>query len=55
MIEDFVQYINNWNMVWSYFALHDTGESDWGLTFSNNTLKESGRKMQEVLAKEWWL
>jgi len=55
MIENFVRYIRNWDIAWSYFALHDTGESDWGLAYANNTLKESGRKMLEVLAKEWWL
>jgi len=55
MIEDFVRHIHNWDIVWSYFALHDTGESDWGLVYANNTLKESGRRTQEVLVKEWWL
>jgi len=49
MIKDFVGGIRDLDIVWSYFALHDTWESDWGLVENNNTLKGSGKAMKEVL------
>jgi hypothetical protein len=49
MIADFVDYIYTWDIVWCYFALHDTSESDWGLVYADNTLKKSGEIMKNLL------
>lgn len=49
MVKDFVEGVRSLDIVWSYFALHDTNESDWGLANNNNMPKESGKAMKEML------
>ena len=53
MIQEFVDYIYDWDIYWDYFGLHDfpIENSDWGIVYYNNTLKPSGQVMKEVLAK----
>ena len=52
IITEFYHYIRTQPIIWCYFALHDTGESDWGLAYSNNTLKESGKTLKVLLTQE---
>ena len=53
MIQDFVDYIYDWDIYWVYFGLHDfpPENSDWGILYNNNTLKPGGEAMKEVLRR----
>ena len=51
ILRDFVIWVLDKPYPWSYFALHDTAEADWGLAYSNNTLKYSGQVAKHVLSK----
>ena len=51
MIEGFVDYILDWEIVWCYFGLHDHWESDWGIVDLDNSLKKGGEAMKAALHK----
>ena len=51
MIKDFLHYINNWDIYWTYFGLHDyiDENSDWGIVYNDNSLKPSGVTFKKIL------
>lgn len=51
MIEEFIDYIYDWDIYWTYFGLHDfpLENSDWGIVYYNNTLKPSGEAIKRAL------
>ena len=51
ILHDFIIWVYDKPYLWSYFALHDTAESDWGLAYENGTLKESGRSLRDLLKR----
>ena len=49
MIESFVDYIFDWEIIWCYFGLHDHWESDWGIVNLDDSLKRGGEAMKVAL------
>jgi len=49
MITQFVNYTQNWKIVWCYFGLYDLLTVDWGIANTDNSLKLSGEAMKEAL------
>jgi len=49
MIIEFVNYTQNWKIVWCYFGLYDLPTVDWGIANTDNSLKLSGEAMKEAL------
>ena len=54
MIQEFLDYISDWDIYWNYFGLHDfpNENSDWGIAYNSNTLKPSGETIKELLANQ---
>jgi hypothetical protein len=54
IIKEFFDYIDDWDIYWTYFGLHDFSAefSDWGIVYNNNTLKPSGETIKELLANK---
>ena len=54
MIQEFLEYIQDWDIYWNYFGLHDfyNENSDWGIVYDNNTLKPSGIAIKELLTNQ---
>jgi hypothetical protein len=54
MIQEFLDYIDDLDIYWTYFGLHDFPKenSDWGIVYNNNTLKPSGETIKEFLANK---
>jgi hypothetical protein len=54
MIQEFLDYIDDLDIYWTYFGLHDFPKenSDWGIAYNNNTLKPSGETIKEFLANK---
>jgi len=49
MITEFVNYTQDWKIVWCYFGLYDLLTVDWGIANTDNSLKVSGDAMKEAL------
>ena len=54
MIQEFLDYIDDLDIYWIYFGLHDFPKenSDWGIAYNNNTLKPSGETIKEFLTNK---
>jgi len=51
LVREFVNFTQNWKIIWCYFGLHDNLPSgiDFGLVDANNELKSSGEAMKVAL------
>jgi len=54
LIREFLDCIYDWDIYWTYFGLHDLPpeHSDWGIAYSNNSLKPSGEAIKELLTNQ---
>ena len=51
LIKEFYDYIEDWDIYWTYFGLHDLlrEDSDWGIVYNDDSLKPSGVTFKELL------
>ncbi|MEM2936380.1 MAG: hypothetical protein QW231_04290 [Candidatus Bathyarchaeia archaeon] len=53
LIREMVDYLYDWNIVWTYFGLLDfpPEAADWGIVYDDGILKPSGLVMRDLLRK----